>query len=90
MILWRGTSIPPHPPGIMGYVADGIAGRGLLWDSDPGILGGDAGGPSAPHHIQCGGGRSGPTMGSGDGIESGRTRREQTGGTTPKRPLLRG
>ena len=74
----------------MGYVADGIVGRGLLWDSDPGILGGDAGVTSAPHHIQCGGGRSGPTLGSGGGRESGQAGRAYPGGTTPKRSLLRG
>ena len=67
-----------------------VARRGVLWDRIPGIPGGDAGGPSVPHHIQCGGGCSGPILGSGGGREIGRAGRERTGGKTPKRPLLCG
>ena len=69
---------------------DSSAYRGILQDTVPGIPGGDVGGPSVPHHIQCGGGRSGPTLGSGNGRDSGRAGRAQAGGTTPKCPLLHG
>ena len=40
--------------------------------------------------LQCDGGRSGPTLGSGGGIERGQPERAWMGGTTPKLPLLRG
>ena len=55
-----------------------------------GIPGSDAGGPSLPLHIKCGGGRSGLTMGSGGGRESGRAGQARKIWTTPKRPILRG
>ena len=64
--------------------------RGLLWDGVPGIPGCDPGGPSVPHHIQCGGGRSGSTLGSGDGRVRGRVGQVQTGGMTQNLLLLRG
>ena len=48
----RGASIPPHPMGILGQVADVSAHKGILQDIVTGILGGDAGGPSYPHHIK--------------------------------------
>ena len=62
--------------------------RGILWVVVPVIRGGGVGGPSVPHHIQCGGGRSGPTLGSGGGRESGRSGRVRRAGTTLKRPIL--
>ena len=52
----HGASIPPHPTGILGQVADGSARRGILRDGVTGIPGGDVGGPYYPHHIQCGDG----------------------------------
>ena len=54
-----------------------------------GFRGGDAGGTSVPHHIQCGGGCSSMSLGSGGGRERGREGRARTGGTTPKHPLIR-
>ena len=64
--------------------------RGLLRDGVPGIPGGDAGGPSVPHHIQCGGGRSGLTLCRSDVIASGWVGQARTGGMAPKHSLLRG
>ena len=63
----RGASIPSHPPGILAHVVDGSTHRGLLQDGVPGITGSDAGGPSFTHHIKCGGGYSGTTMGRSGG-----------------------
>ena len=63
--------------------------RGLLWDGVPGIPGCDPGGPSVPHHIQCGGGRSVPTLGSSGGRYIERAGQAWTEGTTPKRPIIR-
>ena len=57
--IWHGASIPPHSPDILGLVVDGSSSRWILWKGIPGILGGDAGGPSFSQHIKCGGGRSG-------------------------------
>ena len=62
---------PPHPPGILGQDLDGGSRRGLLWDSIPGVLGGDAGGAYVPHHIQCGGRCSSVTLCSGGVRERG-------------------
>ena len=88
--IWCGASISPHPPGILVSVAGGIPCRGLLLDGVTGIPGGDAGGTSVSHHIQRGGGHSGPTLVIGDGRASGQVERARTGGTKPKHPLLHG
>ena len=85
-----GASIPLHPPDILGLVADGSTSRGILRDVIPGIPGGDSGGPSVPHRIQCGVGLSSLTLVKGDGRDSVQAGRARTVGTTPKRPLLCG
>ena len=63
---------------------------GLLQDAVPGIQGDEVGITSVPQHIQCGSGRSVLTLGSDDGTESSQALRVRKGGSTPKRPLLRG
>ena len=85
-----GASSPPHPTGILVQVADGSVRRGILRDGVTGIPGGDVGGPSYPHHIQCGGGCSGTTLCSGVERERRRAKQAQMGGMTPNRILKRG
>ena len=86
----RGASIPPDPLDILGSFADGSVSRGLLRGGVSGIPRGGAGGPSVPQHIQCGVRRSGSTLGKGNDRATRRAVRVRTGGTTPKRPILRG
>ena len=62
---------------------------GYYWTAFQVFQGGDVGGPYVPHHIQCGSGRSGSTLGTGDSRAIGRSGRAQTGGMTPKRHLIR-
>ena len=88
--IQSGASSPPHPTGILGQVVDGSACRGIMWYGVTGIPVVDVGGPSYPHHIQCGGGCSGLTLCSGGGRERRQEVRAQTGGMTPKRLLIRG
>ena len=86
----RAASSLLHTMGITTYVADDSTLRGILREGILEILVVDVGGSSVPHHSQCVGGRSGPTLGSGDGRESRRARREQMGGKAPKLPVLLG
>ena len=69
--ICHGSLRMPHPLGILVSVADGSARRVILRDGVPGFPGGDTGGPSSTHHIQCDGGRSGLALVSGDGRASG-------------------
>ena len=87
--IQHGDLSPPHPPDILRLIAYGRSSRGLLQDGIPGFQGGDTGGPSISHHIQCAGERSGLTLGIVDFRESGQAGRVRTGRKTPKRPILR-
>ena len=48
---------------VLGETPDGGVGGGVLRRNLPWGERRDAGGPTAAHHIQCGGGRSGPPLG---------------------------
>ena len=65
--IQRGDSSLPHPPGILGLVADGSACRGILRDGVTGFLWDETVRPFVPHHIQFGGESIGVALGSGDG-----------------------
>ena len=88
--LWCGTLSVPAPPDILGSSEDGGEGGRLLRVGVSGIQGRYTGGPSTPHHLQCGGGCGGTTLGCSDGGECGRAEQARTRGQTPKCPLLRG
>ena len=58
----NGASILPHPPDILGLVADCRESGRLLWDGISGVQWCDTGRPYVTHHIQCGGGFGGPAL----------------------------
>ena len=54
-------------PDILGSAEDGREGGGVLRVGFPGLQGGDSGGPTIPHHLQCGGEYGVKTLVQGDG-----------------------
>ena len=61
--IWRGAQFPPPPPQVLVAAEDGGAVGRVLWRT---LLQGDrihSGRPTVAHHLQCGGGRSGPLLG---------------------------
>ena len=67
--LRPGTLSIPDPPKILGLAEDDGKGGRLIRVGVSGIQGCDAGGPSIPHNMQCGGGCGGTTLGLSDGGE---------------------
>ena len=57
----------PAPPDIMGSAEDSREGGGILRVIFTGLQGGNAGGTAVHHHLQCGGGCGGDTLGQGGG-----------------------
>ena len=61
--IWRGSQRPPPPWKVLGETPDGGAGGGVLHIT---LIRGerlDSGTHTISHHIQCGGGFSGPPLG---------------------------
>ena len=61
--LWHGSSILPDPLDILGSAADGHKSGRILQVRIPGLRGGNTGLPAVPHHLQCGGGCGGASLG---------------------------
>ena len=82
--LLFGTSIVPATLDILGLAEDDCEGGGILRVGFPGIQGVDAGGTGVSHHLQCGGGCGGETLGQCDGGERGQAERAGTREMAPK------
>ena len=87
--IWHGASGLTHPTDILGSIAEGRESGRLLGGGISGVQGGETGGTSVSHYIQCGDVCGGPELGREDCRERRRAGRAQTGGQTPKWPLLR-
>ena len=61
--LRRGALILPAPLDILGSAEDGREGGGILQIGSLEIQGGGVGRTVVPHHLQCGGGCGGETLG---------------------------
>ena len=48
--VWSGTSVPSHPPIVLGQTMNGSSFRRVLWGGVKGVLGGDVGRSIFPHH----------------------------------------
>ena len=79
--IWCGAQGPTTPPWVLVEAPGGGKGGKVLQRTLTLGERRDTGGPTASHHLQCGGGRSGPPLGIPDGrrIWKERQQRRQSG-----------